>query len=76
MDAAVIGNATLDILCRTVDDVPRYDSIAFEQVIVALEAVDRTSQSVYKPAVCRPLLVACIGDDDAAQLARRATGRG
>jgi len=28
----VFGNVTLDIICKTVDDVPRYDSISFQEV--------------------------------------------
>jgi len=35
MDVAVIGNVTLDIICQTVEEVPRYDSIAFESSAVS-----------------------------------------
>jgi sugar/nucleoside kinase (ribokinase family) len=34
MDAVVFGNVTLDILCYPVDDVPRYESIRFEQAFI------------------------------------------
>jgi sugar/nucleoside kinase (ribokinase family) len=35
MDAVVFGNITLDVICHVVDDVPRYESISFEHVVVA-----------------------------------------
>ncbi|MBN1891030.1 MAG: carbohydrate kinase family protein [Thermoflexales bacterium] len=34
MDATVFGNVTLDILCHPVDDVPRHESIRFEQASI------------------------------------------
>ncbi len=34
LSCAVFGNVTLDIICRTVDDVPRHDSIAFQEAAV------------------------------------------
>ena len=34
IEAVVIGNTTLDILCYHVNEVPRYDSITFERVSV------------------------------------------
>ncbi len=35
MDAVVFGNVTLDVVCYPVDDVPRRDSIAFEQAVIS-----------------------------------------
>lgn len=35
MEIIVFGNVALDVLCRSVERVPRYDSIGFEQVMVA-----------------------------------------
>jgi len=35
MEAVVFGNVTLDVICRTVDEVPRYDSVTFDQVIIS-----------------------------------------
>ena len=35
MEAVVLGNVTLDVICKPVDDVPRHDSLAFDDVIVA-----------------------------------------
>jgi len=31
---AVLGNVTLDIICKSVDDVPRHDSISFQEAAV------------------------------------------
>jgi hypothetical protein len=28
---AVLGNVTLDIICKSVDDVPSHDSISFQE---------------------------------------------
>jgi len=65
---AVIGNVTLDIICKTVDDVPRYDSISFQEAAVTpggcgsntAIGLAREGETVY--------LIACIGDDDAAEI--------
>lgn len=35
MDAIVFGNVTLDIICRTVDEVPRFESLSFENAEVS-----------------------------------------
>ena len=35
MEAVVFGNITLDVICKPVDDVPRHDSLGFEEVVVA-----------------------------------------
>jgi sugar/nucleoside kinase (ribokinase family) len=35
MDVIVFGNVTLDIICQTVNDVPRYESISFDRVTVS-----------------------------------------
>jgi len=71
MDSVVFGNATLDILCRIVDDVPRYDSIAFEQVIVAPGGCGSNVAIGLQSCGVQTALVACVGADDAAMLARR-----
>src|SRR5512145_513816 len=34
MKAVIIGNTTLDVLCYHVDEVPRYDSLLFEQALL------------------------------------------
>ena len=35
LDAIVFGNVTLDILCYPVNEVPRHESISFEDVTVS-----------------------------------------
>jgi hypothetical protein len=35
----VFGNVTLDVICKTVDDVPRYDSIAFQDAAGLVSAL-------------------------------------
>jgi len=65
---AVLGNVTLDIICKTVDDVPRHDSITFQEAAVTpggcgsntAIGLARAGETVY--------LIACIGDDDAADI--------
>ncbi|GAB4476991.1 MAG: sugar kinase [Anaerolineales bacterium] len=34
-EAVVFGNVTLDVLCQTVDDVPRYESVSFDRVVLS-----------------------------------------
>ncbi|MGB9521493.1 MAG: carbohydrate kinase family protein [Anaerolineales bacterium] len=31
----VFGNVTLDVICQTVDDVPRYESLSFDKVVLS-----------------------------------------
>lgn len=65
---AVLGNVTLDIICKTVNDVPRYDSIAFQEAAVTpggcgsntAIGLAREGKAVY--------LIACTGDDDAGDI--------
>ena len=35
MQAIVLGNVTLDVICQTVDDVPRRESITFDDVVIS-----------------------------------------
>ena len=63
---AIFGNVTLDIICKTVDDVPRYDSIGFQEAAVTpggcasnvAVGLARLGDKVY--------LIACTGADLAA----------
>ena len=65
---AVLGNVTLDIICKTVNDVPRHDSITFQEAAVTpggcgsntAIGLAREGETVY--------LIACIGDDNAADI--------
>jgi sugar/nucleoside kinase (ribokinase family) len=35
MKAVVFGNITLDVICSPVNEVPRYESLSFDQVVVS-----------------------------------------
>lgn len=35
MDAVVIGNVTLDVICSRIEDVPRFESLSFEHVAIS-----------------------------------------
>ena len=35
MQVVVFGNVTLDVICRTVDEVPRYESLSFDHVTIS-----------------------------------------
>jgi len=63
---AVFGNVTLDIICRTVDDVPRHDSIAFQEAAVTPGGC-ASNTAIQLAQMGEPvLLIACTGDDQAA----------
>lgn len=68
MEALVLGNATLDILCYPVEDVPRHDSISFQRSIVSPGGCG-SNVAIGLAALGVPAgLIATIGDDDAATL--------
>lgn len=68
MDAVVLGNVTLDIICWPVEDVPRYDSLSFERVKVSPGgcgsnvAIGLRALGVDTALICR------LGNDDPAIL--------
>ena len=71
VDAVVFGNVTLDVICKTVDEVPRHESLAFDQVAV-MPGGCGSNVAVGLCALGVPTaLVACIGSDDAAELVRK-----
>jgi ribokinase len=71
VEAAVFGNATLDVLCYPVGDVPRYESIPFERAVVSPGGCG-SNVAVGLCALGVPTaLVARIGTDDAALLVER-----
>jgi sugar/nucleoside kinase (ribokinase family) len=75
VDAIVFGNVTLDVICKTVDEVPRHESLAFDQVVVTPGGCG-SNVAVGLCALGVPTaLVACIGSDDAAELVRNFWGR-
>lgn len=75
IDAVVFGNVTLDVICKTVDEVPRHESLSFDQVAV-MPGGCGSNVAVGLCALGVPTaLVACIGSDDAAGLVRNYWGR-
>ena len=63
----VVGNVTLDIICKTVDDVPRYDSIAFQDAAVTPGGCGSNVALGLAQLGENPFLVACLGDDQSAE---------
>ena len=68
MQAVVFGNATLDVICRTVDDVPRYESIAFEHIAIAPGGCGSNVAIGLQASGIPTGLIARVGSDDAALL--------
>ncbi len=65
---AVLGNVTLDIICKTVDDVPRHDSITFQEAAVTPGGCGSNTAIGLAREGETVFLIACIGDDDAADI--------
>jgi len=68
MDAIVFGNVTLDIICYPVNEVPRYESIAFEDVTVSPGGCGSNTAFGLASLGIPTGIVARTGDDDAADL--------
>jgi sugar/nucleoside kinase (ribokinase family) len=68
MDVVVFGNVTLDIICQTVDDVPRHESIAFDRVVVSPGGCASNLALGLAALGVDTGLIACCGDDDAGAL--------
>ena len=64
----VFGNVTLDVICKTVDDVPRYDSIAFQDAAVTPGGCASNVAIDLARLGEKPLLAACMGDDQTADI--------
>ncbi|RLD94401.1 MAG: hypothetical protein DRJ13_14940 [Bacteroidetes bacterium] len=64
----VFGNVTLDVICKTVDDVPRYDSIAFQDAVVTPGGCASNVAIDLARLGENPLLAACMGDDQIADI--------
>ena len=71
MEAIVFGNITLDVICKPVDDVPRRDSLAFEDVVVAPGGCGSNVAIGLSALGISTALVGRIGDDNAAYLVKR-----
>jgi len=71
MEAIVFGNVTLDVICATVDDVPRHESISFEHAAVTPGGcASNTAIGLASLGVPTGLVALC-GDDDSADLLDR-----
>ena len=71
MDVLVLGNVTLDVICYPVEDVPRYESIAFDDVTVSPGGCS-SNTAIGLAALGVPTgIIGLTGDDDAADLLYR-----
>ena len=68
MDAVVFGNVTLDVICYPVNDVPRQESISFDQVTVSPGGCASNVAIGLATLGIPTALVAQTGDDDSAEL--------
>jgi sugar/nucleoside kinase (ribokinase family) len=66
----VFGNVTLDIICKTVDDVPRYDSISFQESAVTPGGCASNVALGLAQQGERAFLMAVSGNDQAAAFQR------
>jgi len=71
VNAVVFGNVTLDVLCQTVDDVPRYESVSFDRAVLSPGGC-ASNVAVGLAALGIPTALICkIGQDVAADILRR-----
>jgi ribokinase len=70
MDAVVVGNVTLDVLCYPVEDVPRYDSISFDTSVISPGGCGSNVAIGLAACGVDVSLVARLGDDDAGMLVK------
>lgn len=70
-EVVVFGNVTLDVICQTVDDVPRYDSLSFDRVNVSPGGCGSNVAIGLAALGASVALVARMGEDDTAGLLRR-----
>jgi ribokinase len=71
MEAIVFGNITLDVICKPVDDVPRHDSLAFDDVVVAPGGCGSNVAIGLCALGISSALVGRTGKDDASYLVNR-----
>src|SRR3990172_5319777 len=70
MKAVVFGNITLDVICSPVNEVPRYESLSFDQVVVSPGGCG-SNVAIGLCALGQPTaLVGRMGMDDASILVR------
>jgi sugar/nucleoside kinase (ribokinase family) len=68
LTAIVFGNVTLDVICYPVNEVPRHESIAFEDVAVTPGGCGSNTAIGLAASGIPTGIVACTGDDDSADL--------
>lgn len=73
--AAIFGNVTLDIICKTVDDVPRYDSITFQDAAVTPGGCASNTAIGLARLGERVYLIACTGEDQPAEFLHQTWGK-
>jgi sugar/nucleoside kinase (ribokinase family) len=71
MKAVVFGNVTLDVICQTVDEVPRHESIAFDHVVVSPGGCGSNVAIGLAALGVSTILVARMGCDDSAELLKK-----
>jgi ribokinase len=68
---AVIGNVTLDIICKTVDEVHRHDSLSFQESAVTPGGCGSNTAIGLASMGETVFLIACVGNDMAAEMLRK-----
>ena len=68
IDALVFGNVTLDVICYPVDDVPRHESIAFDNAIVSPGGCGSNTAIGLAALGISTGILGRVGDGDAADL--------
>ncbi len=71
MDAVVLGNVTLDIICQTVNEVPRHDSIAFENSVVSAGGCGSNVAIGLSALGIPTALIARVGNDTSFEIIRK-----
>ena len=69
MDKVIVfGNVTLDVICQTVDDVPRYESVSFDHVVLSPGGCASNVAIGLGALGVQTLLICKTGDDPAADI--------
>lgn len=66
MQAVVLGNITLDVICQTIDEVPRHESISFENVVISPGGCGTNVAVGLAMSGIPTALIGKVGDDPAA----------
>ncbi|PWH19448.1 MAG: hypothetical protein DDG59_03000 [Anaerolineae bacterium] len=69
--AIVFGNVTLDVICQTVDDVPRYESVSFDRVVLSPGGCASNVAVGLAALGIETVLICKIGTDAAAEILQR-----